>query len=68
MKNNVGKADRAIRFIGGLILVYLGIFLINNAVARILLVVFGLIGVVEGIIGYCGLYKLLGINTNKRRQ
>ncbi|MBS3108276.1 DUF2892 domain-containing protein [Candidatus Woesearchaeota archaeon] len=67
MKNNVGVADRAIRFIGGLILLYLGLFLINNTLASILLVIFGLIGVVEGLIGYCGLYKLLGINTAKRR-
>ena len=61
---NVGKADKVIRIILGLILLSLLFFLEGEAKYV------GLIGVVPlftGLANYCPLYKLLGIDTKKKR-
>ncbi len=62
MRKNVGNGDRIIRFIGGIVLLYIGYGLAAGALKWVLLLL-GVIGVVEGLIGYCGLYQLLNINT-----
>jgi hypothetical protein len=56
MKKNVGKIDRSIRIVVGLVLLGLA------ATGKM----WGLIGIVPlltGIIGWCPPYQLLGINT-----
>ena len=61
---NVGKNDRLIRIIIGIILLSLLFFLEGNAKYV------GLLGVVPlftGLANYCPLYKLLGIDTRKKR-
>jgi hypothetical protein len=63
MKKNVGKVDRWIRIILG------------TAILSLLVILpggfrwFGLIGlvlIVTGILNFCPLYLLFGINTNKK--
>ncbi len=59
MEKNVGGIDKVIRIVLGLVIIGLGIYFKNWL---------GLIGVVvllTGLIGWCGLYRLLGINTCK---
>ncbi|MBI4439502.1 DUF2892 domain-containing protein [Candidatus Woesearchaeota archaeon] len=66
MDKNVGNADRIIRFVGGIALLAIALLVAENAILKVLLVIFGAIGVIEGIVGWCGLYKMFGINTMRR--
>jgi hypothetical protein len=61
MKCNVGKADRAIRIIAGLVLIGLA--------ATGTIGMWGWIGiapVLTGVFRFCPAYPLLGINTNSK--
>lgn len=62
-EKNVGKIDRVIRIILGIILLYL--FIVNMVAApwSYLVALIGLILIVTGIIGTCPLYSILGMNT-----
>ncbi len=64
MKKNVGKADRAIRVIAGIILIYFA-FIADNKLLVVLASALAGISIVEGYTGFCGLYSLLKIDTNK---
>ena len=69
MKKNEGVIDRVIRIILGVILIGLGIYFQSSWgwVATIILVILGLIALVTGIIGYCGLYFVCKISTLKKK-
>jgi hypothetical protein len=59
MEKNVGSLDRTIRILVGLIILTAGV---------IFKTWWGLIGIIPlftGLIGWCGLYSLLGISTVK---
>ena len=59
MKKNMGQTDRVVRaFIGVLLLVYGVVF--GNMVGII-----GLIPLITASVGYCPLYSVLGITTNR---
>ena len=63
MKKNEGNLDRALRVVGGLVLIGLAA---TNTVG-----VWGYIGVVPlltGAIGMCPLYSILGLNTCPMNQ
>jgi Protein of unknown function (DUF2892) len=63
MKRNVGEIDREVRLIQGVFLGFAA-FILPGAwawVAGLLAV----IGIVTGLAGFCALYTLLGINTNR---
>ncbi|WP_299431264.1 DUF2892 domain-containing protein [uncultured Aquimarina sp.] len=63
MKKNLGKIDSAIRIIIGVVLAYL---FYNNYIADTLgIVLLSLSGVlvITGFIGWCPLYRLLGLKT-----
>ncbi|MDD2806064.1 MAG: DUF2892 domain-containing protein [Elusimicrobiales bacterium] len=58
---NVGKLDRVIRLIAG---AALGYFSYTSAgLASVILGLAGAMAVITGLVGFCGLYKLFGINT-----
>ena len=61
MKQNVGKVDRWIRIVVGVILLSLIVFL-SGGIRWIGLI--GLIPLVTGIFGFCPLYSLFKIKTN----
>lgn len=63
MKHNVGGADRAVRFIVGLVLLALGIFVLSPVVWRAIFIVAGGILFVTAVIRYCPINHLLGVNT-----
>lgn len=57
-KNNVGKIDRIIRVVVGIILVGNVFYALNHPIGWI-----GVILIVTGIAAKCPLYSILGINT-----
>lgn len=61
-EKNVGQTDRLIRTILGLYAMLLG-FLFIQGWLGILIGVIGVIALVTGLVGWCGLYKLLGKST-----
>ena len=58
LKNNVGKADRIVRVILGVLLIGNVFYALQNPIGWV-----GVILLVTGIFGICPLYSLLGINT-----
>ena len=63
MSSNVGTVDRFLRILAGSVLLYLGAFVYAGSVGLVLDVV-GAIAIITGIIGFCGLYKLLGMSNH----
>ena len=62
MEKNVGGIDKKIRIVLGLIILALGIYFKNW------LGIIGVILLLTGLIGWCGLYRVLGINTCKIKK
>ena len=62
-EKNVGMIDRVVRIILGIVLI--AAFVLNMVAApwSYLVALIGLIALVTGAVGTCGLYSLLGINT-----
>ena len=63
MQANVGSTDRIIRIVLGAILVAL--FFVVAAPWKWVALVAGIVAIATGLLRFCGLYKLLGINTCK---
>ena len=59
MEKNVGKNDKIIRYVVGAIAAYLG-YAVN---AWFYLV--AVISIATAAVGFCGLYKVFGVNTCK---
>ncbi len=60
MKQNVGSADRGVRIVVGLVLISLVFIGPQSAWGWV-----GLLPLATGLLGSCGVYSLLGINTCK---
>lgn len=67
LKQNESTFDRVIRIIVGIIALLVGYTVLSGAAQTIVYVV-GLIALLTGAIGFCGLYALLGISTLKSKQ
>jgi hypothetical protein len=63
MKPNVGGFDRAFRIIGGLVLLVIGIIFARAGAWGVVFIVLGALLFATGLIRFCFLYVLLGINT-----
>lgn len=61
MKQNVGRIDRWIRIVIGIVLLSLVVFL-SGGIRWIGLI--GLIPLITGLVGYCPIYSILKIKTN----
>ncbi|UWX58090.1 DUF2892 domain-containing protein [Chlorobaculum sp. MV4-Y] len=59
MKKNMGQKDRAVRAILGVAMLVYGVVFQN------LVGIVGLIPLATAIIGYCPLYEVLGVTSNK---
>jgi hypothetical protein len=57
-KKNVGKVDRIIRVVVGIILVGNVFYALHNPIGWV-----GVILIVTGIVGTCPLYSIIGFNT-----
>ena len=74
MMINEGTWDRAIRVAIGLALWYVAwtawpaetSLLSGAGMVTLVLLVIGTVAFVTGVVGWCALYKVLGISTNKR--
>ena len=64
MKKNIGKADRIVRVIVGILLIYVA-SVIDNRFLIILASALGAISLVESYTGFCGIYEMFNIGTNK---
>lgn len=63
---NVGGADRVIRIIAGLALLGFGLAgMAGTGLPQVIVVAAGAVSLLTGLLGWCGLYILLGINTCK---
>jgi len=63
MKTNEGSVDRAVRIIVGLVLISLVFIGPKSPWGWI-----GLLPLATGLLGFCGMYALLGINTCKSKS
>jgi hypothetical protein len=64
MTKNEGKNDRVIRAVVGIIFILLGATIFTGTLS-IAMYVIGVISIITAATGFCGLYKLLGIDTTK---
>jgi len=66
---NVGSTDRIVRIIIGILLIAAPYFtnftFWDNQTLRILIQVIGGILILTGLFRFCGLYKIIGMNTSK---
>lgn len=67
MKRNESNQDRGIRAVVGIIALLIGLFAVDGFL-RALLIIVGLVLVITAAVGFCPLYRLLGINTCKVRR
>ncbi|MCM8857655.1 MAG: DUF2892 domain-containing protein [Candidatus Thiodiazotropha sp.] len=63
MKNNVGKVDRIIRIILGVLLIGNVFYALQSPIGWI-----GVILLATGLFGICPLYSLLGLNTKSTSE
>ena len=61
MKKNMGNADRIIRLLLAVVLIYLYSSDTVTGLTGIILFILGAVFIVTSIFGYCPLYSLLGI-------
>ena len=59
MKANVGETDRIVRIVAGIAIIIIGI------VMHTWWGLVGLLPIATGLVRFCGLYSILGINTCK---
>ena len=67
MKQNEGTADRIIRVIIGTLAIVAGYLWLSGTVQTVAYVV-GIVALATGLLGFCGLYSLLGISTCKNTK
>ncbi len=66
MTTNVGSADRAIRWIVGIVLILLGAFNVLTGTMAIVGYTVAAIALITGTIRYCPLWGVCKINTAKK--
>ncbi len=67
METNEGTVDRVIRVILGSVLIIGPMQFGLSGVLAIIMMLIGLIMLITGIIGHCGLYTVIGINTLRKK-
>ncbi len=68
MKNNMGSADRVIRLILAAVFAYLYFASVVTGTLATVLLIFGVIFLLTGLVGVCPLYSLAGFNTCPARK
>jgi len=63
-QQNESSLDKNIRLGVGVVALLLGIFAFTGALQIVALII-GALGIFTGLTGFCLIYKLLGIKTNK---
>ena len=65
MSNNESTLDRGLRGVAGLVLAIAAFALGAGSAVGIILIVLAAILLVTAAVGFCPLYRLLGLRTNK---
>ena len=68
MNKNVGKSDKIVRFIIAIVLVTLYFTNVVTGTLGIVFLVLAVVAVMTATLNFCGLYKLVGINTCKMKK
>lgn len=66
IKQNESSTDRIIRVIIGIAAISAGLFWLTGT-TQIVAYVIGAVALITGVIGFCGLYAILGISTKKAK-
>ncbi|MDH5573792.1 MAG: DUF2892 domain-containing protein [Gammaproteobacteria bacterium] len=69
MRRNLGTVDRMIRTGVSIVMIYIGFFnstLLSDALAGMVLGVFGGMSLLVAIIGNCPFYTMIGLDTSQR--
>ena len=67
MKTNESLLDRIIRIVLGSLSLVVGEFWLAG-LSQTILIIFGVVMVLTGLVGYCGIYQVLKINTSGKNQ
>jgi hypothetical protein len=62
IKPNEGQMDRIIRIVVGVVALLAGFFF-QTGLLQIIAYVIGVAALITGLVGFCGLYAVLGIST-----
>ena len=65
--SNESNLDRVMRIILGVIMLYVGWFILGDGLPAAVLKIFGFIPLVTGLLGWCPFYTLFGLSTRKAR-
>jgi Inner membrane protein YgaP-like, transmembrane domain len=65
---NLSTLDRAIRVALGLLMLAAGWAGLTGGVWKVALEIFGWVPLITGLIGWCPIYALLGLNTRRPGQ
>lgn len=68
MFTNVGMTDRFLRLLLSSGLFYVGLYSYSSSALGIGLAMAGAVALLTGLTGFCGLYRLLRINTSQSGQ
>ncbi len=63
MTKNEGPLDRALRVVAGIVLGALPVFGVVGGGAAWAVGIVAVVLIATGALGYCGLYRVLGVNT-----
>jgi hypothetical protein len=64
---NLSTLDRTVRILAGVLMLAAGWWLVDEAIWRVSLEVYGWVPVATGALGWDPAYTILGISTNRRR-
>lgn len=67
MKKNMGTIDKVIRVLVAAIIVILYLTKVTTGTLGVVLLIFALVFVITGLVGFCPLYLPFGINTCKKK-
>ena len=66
MVKNEGTTDRTVRGIAGALLLILGATQLLSGVLGVIAIVVGIVLLVTAAVGFCPIYRMLGMSTCKR--
>ncbi len=65
MKANESSVDRIIRGILGVVLLLVAFLAVPAGALQIVLAIIGVVLLLTGIVGFCPLYRILGLSTKR---
>ena len=64
-KQNESDVDKKIRLVLGTVILWLALFVFTGTLQIVALVI-GVLAIFTGLTGFCLIYKLFGVKTNKK--